>query len=92
MHKFSTPIISTEFLEFFLPNVANSLANAWSGIIDQKICEKLKILGKNGAQQAYDDYVNNVDDFIVIIHGDFWCENILFNYDDYGKVKDAKLV
>lgn len=92
MHKFTTSVLSKESVDYFLPNVADSLTEAWSGIIDHKICEKLKLLGQTGSQQAYDDYINNVEDFNVIIHGDFWCTNILFSYNEHGKVNDAKLV
>lgn len=87
--------MSKEFLVDFLPTVSNSLIHAWSGKIDSKIIHKLQKLTENGdliGEKGFKDHIENVEDFNVIVHGDLWCTNILFSYNELGKVQDAKIV
>lgn len=76
----------------YMQNILNGLIDGWSNSdLDPKIIDKMKNLLDVCHTQAYDEYVTNVEEFNVIIHGDLWCNNILFNYDSIGKVKDAKI-
>lgn len=93
--QYKESIVEKEFLDRFISIISNSLVDGWSNRIDEKIIEKLKNLieiASLAGEKAYNNYVQNVEDFSVIIHGDLWCTNIMFKYDKLGKVEDAKLV
>lgn len=94
MDKFKEPIVSKEFLDYVIPNILNGIIDGWQngGDIDPKIIDKLKNLLEIGKQKAFDEYITNLEDFTVIIHGDLWSNNIMFGYNELGNVNDAKIV
>lgn len=94
LHEFKSPIIEfdSNFTNIFIANmilaIADNLRQQSDGI---DLAEKCGKLVESGGTRCLHEYKTNVVDFNVIIHGDLWCNNILFKYDDQGKAIDAKL-
>lgn len=70
-----------------------AIIDAWENSgLSQKIFEKLKNLRKIGGKIAKESYISNAEDFNVLMHGDCWSNNFMYNYDYSGKVKDVRIV
>lgn len=55
-----------------------------------KLCEY-----KDKLKEIWQSILRTTDDrtkFCVIAHGDFWTNNILFEHDDHGRVRDTKMI
>ncbi|XP_031781522.1 uncharacterized protein LOC100116463 [Nasonia vitripennis] len=62
---------------------------------DQRLVQyEQKIRGLITEQNGFESFmeIEKIEPWISINHGDFWVNNIMFQHDDEGKVKDIKFV
>lgn len=56
--------------------------------LGKKYADKITNMADSIYDKASDSRLPSESDFNVINHGDFWVNNMLFSYDDKGKVRD----
>lgn len=80
-------------IEGFFRNIAKTVSSAaknWNGF--EKIAEKLVNIPSHVYDNMYKEYLPTKNGFNVLLHGDMWSNNILFQYDQHGKPTDIRLV
>lgn len=65
-------------------------ALTWPGY--EKYGRKIQKLGDEVYERALKSSVKQLGGLSTIIHGDLWINNMMFKYDDSGKLKEMKFV
>lgn len=83
---------TSAFHDFFLSNMdaLTEEVSSWEGF--ESYSKKLKRLKKSLLSNAARVFDNKEGGMKVLIHGDLWVNNLMFQYDQQGKPTDAILV
>lgn len=80
-------------IEGLFRNIAKTVSCAaknWNGF--EKIAVKLINIPSHVYDNMYKEYLPMENGFNVLLHGDMWLNNIMFQYDQHGKPTDIRLV
>lgn len=88
MFSRKTPAFS-EFISTNLDALAEEVSN-WDGMT--AYADKLHSLKSNLMENTQKVFDNDEGEIKTLIHGDLWVNNLMFNYNDDGSVKDCIIV
>lgn len=83
---------TSAFHDFFCSNMdaLTSEVSSWEGF--ETYAKKLERMKRNLLENSYKVFDNKEGELQVLIHGDLWLNNLMFQYDENGKPKDSILV
>lgn len=83
----------SKMIESFFRNIATTVASAvknWNGF--EIIAKKLSNIPSHAYENMYKEYLPTENGFNVLLHGDIWSNNIMFQYNQHGQPTDIRLV